>query len=255
MELHVVSTGNQTAEKILSLSRQIYTQVTAIHIREKQWSDDQVYELVQAMRKEGIPAAAIRLNSRIELAAELQLGGAHLPEHQNLSQFRSQPEKQNTKTALGSYKIDIGADRQSPKCAEVAEEPDFATDYWQGNSFLLGRSVHSIAQAVQAEREGMDYLFYGHIYETASKPGVAARGLEQLKQICAAVDIPVIAIGGIQPHHAEELISAGAAGIAVMSGIFAAEHPAQQVAAYKAALSAAESSRISKNGSGRQEML
>ncbi|ANF97213.1 thiamine phosphate synthase [Paenibacillus bovis] len=254
MELHVVSTGNQTAEKILSVSRQIYSQVTAIHIREKQWSDKQVYELVQAMLNAGIPAAAIRLNSRIQLAAELKLGGAHLTELQSF--VRSLPEKHevNVNALSGNDQTGASTSRQRRQYHAPAADSESVLDFWQKESFRLGRSVHTAAQAIQAEREGIDYVFYGHIYETASKPGVPARGVEQLRQICAVVDIPVIAIGGIQPHHAEELISTGAAGIAVMSGIFAAKNPLEQASAYAAALSAA-AARIGKIESGRQETV
>lgn len=238
MELHMVSTGSQSSEKILAVSTQVHHQVTAIHIREKQWSDDQVKELIQIMLQEGIPAAKIRLNSKVQLAAELGIGGVHLPEQQSFS--RAEADRWRTNILLLDQNLPQ-SDMKGllPTSKYSAYNPEQGNHHpWQ---CMAGRSVHTIEQAIQGEQEGLDYLFYGHIYSTSSKPGVPARGIDQLRQLCAAVHIPVIAIGGIQPQHAEELMRAGAAGIAVMSGIFTADDPAEQAAAYRAALSAASS--------------
>lgn len=87
---------------------------------------------------------------------------------------------------------------------------------------VVGKSVHSIEEAEQAERMGCDYLLFGHIYSTNSKPGLPPRGLAALEQIVNSVQLPVIAIGGIRPHHVASIANTGAAGIAVMSGILAA---------------------------------
>ncbi|WP_082096626.1 thiamine phosphate synthase [Paenibacillus wulumuqiensis] len=235
MELHIVSTGSQPAEKILAVGTQVHHQVTAIHIREKQWSDDQVKELIQVMLQEGIPAAKIRLNSRVQLAAELGIGGIHLPEQHSFN--RAEADRWRTSISLSDNNLSRHDMKSLLQTASASYEPEQGIQHpWK---YIAGRSVHTTAHAIQAEQEGMDYLFYGHIYKTPSKRGVPARGIHQLHQLCGAVHIPVIAIGGIQPQHAEELVRAGAAGIAVMSGIFAADDPAEQAAAYRAALSAA----------------
>ena len=79
---------------------------------------------------------------------------------------------------------------------------------------LLGRSVSTLAQALEADA---DYLGAGPIWETPSKTDAeAAMGLEGLRAICTAVAVPVVAIGGIDAANASECIRAGAAGVAVI---------------------------------------
>ena len=90
---------------------------------------------------------------------------------------------------------------------------------------LVGRSVHSVADAVLAEREGADYVIAGPVYETASHPGVPAAGLPLVSGVVAAVRVPVVAIGGITAARAPDVLSAGASGVAVISAILGAESP------------------------------
>jgi thiamine-phosphate pyrophosphorylase len=85
--------------------------------------------------------------------------------------------------------------------------------------FLIGRSVHSAAEAVEAERTGAcDYLVFGSVFESASKPvGHEPAGIEALTRVCRAVRLPVLAIGGIVVERAREIARAGASGIAAIS--------------------------------------
>lgn len=76
---------------------------------------------------------------------------------------------------------------------------------------LVGISVHSLIEAVQAERAGIDFVVFGPVFES---PGKTAVGLEPLRSVAAAVKIPVLAIGGITTMNAGEVLDAGAAGIA-----------------------------------------
>lgn len=98
----------------------------------------------------------------------------------------------------------------------------------------IGCSVHAVSEAVEAERQGADYVIYGHIYPTGSKPGLIPRGLMKLQEVVRAVNIPVIAIGGIEPRHVKEVLATGATGIAVMSGICEAVNPALVAKEYAA---------------------
>lgn len=84
---------------------------------------------------------------------------------------------------------------------------------------LIGVSVHSVEEAIFAEKMGADYVTAGHIFLTDCKKGLAARGLPFLKNVCESVGIPVYAIGGITPDHVDDVLGAGAAGFCVMSGI------------------------------------
>jgi len=105
-----------------------------------------------------------------------------------------------------------------------------------GGALLIGRSVHSLESAMAADAEGADYLIAGTMFETSSKPGKTPEGPDLLRQIAGVTYKPVLGIGGVTPANASELIEAGAAGVAVMTGILAAPDPARAVEAQRAAL-------------------
>ena len=88
-----------------------------------------------------------------------------------------------------------------------------------GDFAMAGVSVHSVAEAVMAERMGADYVTAGHVFLTDCKKGIPARGLPFLRSVCESVRIPVYAIGGITPGNVDSVLGAGAAGFCVMSGI------------------------------------
>jgi thiamine-phosphate diphosphorylase len=94
-----------------------------------------------------------------------------------------------------------------------------------GRHALVGRSVHDVEAAKQAEVDGVDMVVVGPVFETESKPKAKPVGVELVKEIAEAVPLPVIAIGGITPENAGDVIRAGAAGVAVMSAICAAADP------------------------------
>ena len=83
----------------------------------------------------------------------------------------------------------------------------------------LGASVHAVDEAVRAVSLGASYLIAGNIYETGCKPGLAARGLSFLTEVCKAVPVPVYAIGGITPERLPEVLAAGAAGACMRSAL------------------------------------
>lgn len=90
---------------------------------------------------------------------------------------------------------------------------------------MLGVSIHSLEEAVLAEKQGATYLLAGHVFDTQCKEGLAGRGIPFIKDIKEQVEIPVIALGGITPEKAVEVLKAGANGIAVMSSIMMADDP------------------------------
>jgi thiamine-phosphate diphosphorylase len=89
----------------------------------------------------------------------------------------------------------------------------------QKSGLRWGRSVHSIESAKWAEQVGADYVMFGHIFSSASKPGQIPRGLSQLTQIVQAVKIPVIAVGGIHAENVADVAKTGCAGIAIISAL------------------------------------
>lgn len=88
-----------------------------------------------------------------------------------------------------------------------------------GPERILGVSVKTKEEAIAAFQGGADYLGVGAIFPTKSKDS-SVIGLDRLKEICSTVDIPVVAIGGIYEHNLTEVLSQGARGIAMISGIF-----------------------------------
>jgi thiamine monophosphate synthase len=83
----------------------------------------------------------------------------------------------------------------------------------------VGRSVHSIKAAQQAERDGADFVIFGPVWESPSHPGSPPAGIAALELVARAVRIPVLAIGGVTEERIAECQAAGAAGYAAI-GMF-----------------------------------
>ncbi len=93
-----------------------------------------------------------------------------------------------------------------------------------GPQRLMGISVHSVEEAVQAESQGADYIVLGPIYETPSKQMFGLPlGLQIVKKVCRLVRIPIIGIGGVTAARAREMRRAGAFGVAVITAILGAD--------------------------------
>lgn len=90
-----------------------------------------------------------------------------------------------------------------------------------GPDKIIGVSAHSVEEALLAEKRGADYLGVGAAFSTNSKKDVSCISHETIRDICQAVQIPVIAIGGINEINVEELKGTGICGVAVISAIFA----------------------------------
>lgn len=84
---------------------------------------------------------------------------------------------------------------------------------------LVGRSVHSIAGAQSAERDGADYVIFGPVWMSASHPGAVPTGLDSLAHVVRSVGLPVLGIGGVTEARVPELLASGAAGWAAI-GLF-----------------------------------
>lgn len=90
-----------------------------------------------------------------------------------------------------------------------------------GPDKILGVSAQTVEQALLAQERGADYLGVGAVFPTGSKDDADDVSLETLKEICAAVDIPVVAIGGITKENIDKLSGTGITGVAVISAIYA----------------------------------
>lgn len=103
---------------------------------------------------------------------------------------------------------------------------------------LLGYSAHGEVEAQEATSAGADFVVLGTIWATASHPGREPAGLELVERTLAAVDVPVIVIGGATPVRAAEAVARGAHGAAVLRGVWHADDPVAAAAAYLEALGA-----------------
>lgn len=84
--------------------------------------------------------------------------------------------------------------------------------------FMIGRSVHSPDETMRVTSEGsIDYVIFGTVFQTASKPGATVSGLGVLAASCQATTVPVLAVGGMRPERLRGVREAGAAGIAAIS--------------------------------------
>lgn len=94
-----------------------------------------------------------------------------------------------------------------------------------GPDRILGITAKTVAQARAAETSGADYIGTGAVFGSSTKTDALAMSVEQFRAITDAVHIPVVAIGGIHADNVRRLAGSGAAGIAVVSGIFASGNP------------------------------
>lgn len=195
--LMLVTTGKQPLEEVKDILQQCDPDmIDMLQIREKHISAKQYLEWYIACQA-SLPQTAVMINDRVDAAAGVHAAGVQLAHHS----------------------INVQMARQLL--------PDH---------MMVGCSVHSIEEAQQAEQHGANYVIFGHIYATDSKLGKQPQGISALSQIVAAVSIPVIAIGGIQPKHVDEVLSTGCSGIAVMSGVLLHSNPRLQLAEYRSML-------------------
>lgn len=160
-----------------------------IQIREKDLSGKECAALTRealqrtAESARNVPALRILLNDRLDVALAEHCGGVHL-----------------------------GEDGLSVKDARHLDTSRASTSH-----FLFGVSCHSLHAAKSAAADGADYIFFGPVFATPSKAAFGEpQGLARLREICAAVNIPVLAIGGITLANAAACFAAGAAGIAAI---------------------------------------
>ena len=158
---------------------------TFIQLREKNLDQDHFME--EALELKKLCAAyhvPFVINDNVEIAAKMDADGVHVGQ--------SDMEAGDVRAKLGPDKI-------------------------------IGVSAQTVEQAVLAEKHGADYLGVGAVFPTGSKDDADDVSYETLKAICAAVSIPVVAIGGIAQSNVEQLAGSGMCGVAVISAIYAAK--------------------------------
>lgn len=184
-------TGSGAAEHVV---RQVVLALDAgvdrVQIRRKESSAREVETLVVAvLRARGDSRRRILVNDRLDIAMAHRLGGVHLP-----------------------------ADGLPPNVVRKVVPPDFE----------IGVSTHTVEAARRVAMEGADFVVYGPVFTTKSKPGHPGQGLERLREVVSSVPIPVYAIGGIQPSRLPEVATTAAAGVAAIS-VFESERSLQEL--------------------------
>ena len=91
-----------------------------------------------------------------------------------------------------------------------------------GRAVLVGKSTHSLEQALAAQREGADYIGFGPIFATPTKPDYAPIGLTNIRRVYAEINLPIFCIGGINIDNLQSVIDAGAKRVVMVSALLKA---------------------------------
>ena len=97
-----------------------------------------------------------------------------------------------------------------------------------GEHMMIGVSVHSVEEAVDAVKNGADCLGVGAVFSTSTKNDAEIVEIETISEICRAVDVPVVAIGGLNKDNILKLSGSGVDGVALVSAIFSADNIEQE---------------------------
>lgn len=198
-QLHLVTDPALDAiELVRRVERAAARGVDAVHVRLPDATARQVYDVAVVLRT-SLLESDVRLivNDRVDVALAVNAAGVQ----------------------LGARSLPVQAVRRV-----------------LGPDAPVGVSVHSVDEAREAELYGASWVTFGHVFETSSHPDEPPRGLDALREVVAAVRIPVIAIGGIGLERVSGVMAAGAAGVAVISGILAADDAGVAANAFRAAL-------------------
>jgi thiamine-phosphate pyrophosphorylase len=114
----------------------------------------------------------------------------------------------------------------------IAEARDLA-----GRNCLVGKSTHTLLQAQTAEREGADYIGFGPLFPTETKPTAKAIGLTELRTLHEQVKLPIYCIGGVKLENLREIVHAGAKRVCIVSDLLLASDVAKRTTEVKSALS------------------
>ncbi len=125
--------------------------------------------------------------------------------------------------AVGSEGVHVGQDDDAVAKARAVV----------GNSCFVGKSTHSLAQAIAAQAEGADYIGFGPLYATGTKPDYVPIGLHYITAVHQQVTLPIFCIGGVNAGRLDEIISAGAKRVVVVSAFLLATDVSGEVRALK----------------------
>jgi thiamine-phosphate pyrophosphorylase len=179
--------------------------VDMVQLRDRSLSSGELLELARKLKRVTRGKALLVINDRVDVAEAVEADGVQLPEN-------GLPTR-TVRSVMGRYVV-------------------------------LGRSVHDVEKAHQAQRDGAEFVIAGTMYKSPSKTDAKPVGPGLISDITKdASSLPVLAIGGVTAEKVEELVKAGAAGVAVVSAIAGAEDPKAAAQALTAALKEAWANR------------
>lgn len=127
---------------------------------------------------------------------------------------------------IGAEGVHVGQDDMSVADARAAA----------GGDCVVGKSTHSVAQAIDAAAEGADYIGFGPLFATPTKPDYPAIGLGEIERVHRAVAVPIFCIGGVKLSNLPEIIAAGARRVVIVSEMLQAADVARYARTVKALL-------------------
>ena len=151
---------------------------------------------VFVLRAKGLPAA-----EQVRLGRTLMAAGGERPV--------LVADRADVALAIGAAGVHLPADGLEPMAVRLL---------WPGA--IISRAVHSAREA--AGVSGADWLVFGHLFATRSKPGLPPRGLEAAAEVARRSPVPVVCIGGVSPARAAEVAAAGLDGVAVVDALWLA---------------------------------
>jgi thiamine-phosphate pyrophosphorylase len=189
--IYVVLPDRKKSE-ILSIVKSIVdAPVSAVQLRSKSLSASELVKVARSVKKiTEKNGISFIVNDRVDVALAVEADGVH----------------------IGQDDISINDTRKLT-----------------GYSFIIGVSTHSIDEAKQAEKDGADYVAFGSMFKTTSKSNPVIQGIKKLRRLRSEMDIPVVAIGGINDKNIGEVSSAGANYAAVISYVSDAKNPGTAV--------------------------
>lgn len=183
MQLMAITDNRQSIEQLTKQLIAITPHVDYIQLREKDKTAKEIMTLLHCLDEAGVPKQKLIINDRVDVAVCASIPTVHLPER--------------------------GISIQHVRA--------------QFPHLRIGKSVHTVQGAIDAENEGAHYVLYGHCFTTNSKRGITPNGLTPLSDIKSRLNIPLFAVGGIDVQRVPTLQTLHVDGIAIMSRIFSAK--------------------------------
>jgi thiamine-phosphate pyrophosphorylase len=188
--LYLITDHHQTGGRPLTevVRQALEGGVTSVQLREKEFSGAALYHLALELRSlTSLFGASLIINDRVDIAVASGADGVH----------------------VGINSMPVAAVRRT-----------------MGLGKIIGYSAHGIDEALQAQADGADFVTFGPVYPTPSKAAYGEPcGVKKLAETVSALNIPVIGLGGISSAAIAEIMSAGVAGVAVISAILSAADP------------------------------